>query len=205
MQNSLDFRLGLPNKEILAIGGSPRKRGNSDAVLAECVTGFDVKNEVIQLRELNFSACIGCERCRKDLECVGVKDDMQELYPKLIAAQGLVMVSPAHNYNVTALMKAFIDRMYTFYNFANDHPRSWSSQLAGQNRKAIIVAIGEQVHKEDLGFTLDGMRMPLEALGYEIVDSLEIYGVFERGKVKSDTKIMEKVKSMGQKLSYSLQ
>ncbi|GCA65007.1 hypothetical protein KIPB_015998, partial [Kipferlia bialata] len=34
---------------------------------------------------------------------------MTGLYPKVIEAQGLVLVCPVHNYNITAWMKAFID------------------------------------------------------------------------------------------------
>ena len=46
-------------------------------------------------------------------------DGMSLLYPKIIDARGLVLVSPTHNYNITAIMKAFIDRLYCFYNFDN--------------------------------------------------------------------------------------
>lgn len=61
-------------------------------------------------------------------------------------------------------MKAFIDRLYCFYNLGSDRPRSWSSQFANQNRVAVLAAISEQESSEDMGFTLKAMRMPLEAL-----------------------------------------
>ena len=41
-------------------------------------------------------------------------------------------------------MKAFIVRLYCFYNFEKSVPGSWTSQLANQKRKAIVVAICEQ-------------------------------------------------------------
>ena len=84
---------------------------------------------------------------------------MQLIYPKIKGAKGLVLLSPTHNYNVTAWMKAFIDRLYCFYNFSARRPGDWSSRLAGQGRKSIIASIGEQRNrKEGVGFTLDAMR-----------------------------------------------
>lgn len=94
---------------------------------------------------------------------------MSLIYPGILESQGLILVSPTHNYNVTAWMKAIIDRLYCFYNFDDKRPRGWSSRLAGQGRKAVLAAICEQKNKDDMGFTLDAMRLPLEALGYEII------------------------------------
>ncbi len=97
---------------------------------------------------------------------------MSIVYNHVISSKGLILVSPTHNYNITSWMKAFIDRLYCFYNFTHDRPRSWSSQLANQDRKAIIAAICEQENEEDMGFTIEAMKNPLEALGYEIVGEI---------------------------------
>ena len=101
-------------------------------------------------------------------------------------------------------MKAFIDRLYCFYDFDNNCPRGWSSRLAEQKRKAAIVAICEQADKKDMGFTLEAMRLPLEALGYEIVDELAIFKVFERGAVKKEGKTMANVSELGGNLAKAL-
>lgn len=185
----------LPNPKILGIGGSPRKGGNSDILLQHVLHKI---GETKQLRDHQFQSCIGCEKCRKDRICTGLQDGMSLLYPKIIEAKGLVLVSPTHNYNITALMKAFIDRLYCFYNFdTKNRPGPWSSQLENQGRKAIIVAVCEQKDKKDMGFTLDAMRLPLEALGYEVIEELPVLGIFSRGKVKEKEKILAKASDLG--------
>ncbi|MEA3470016.1 MAG: flavodoxin family protein [Thermodesulfobacteriota bacterium] len=188
--------------QILGIGGSPRKGGNSDILLQYILhNGGETK----QLRDLQFQSCIGCEKCRKDKICSGLQDDMSLLYPKILEARGLVLVSPTHNYNITALMKAFIDRLYCFYNFDNKkRPGPWSSQLGNQGRKAIIVAVCEQENKQDMGFTLDAMRLPLEALGYEVIEELPVFGVFARGKVKKRDKILTNASDLGTLLAQAV-
>lgn len=197
----------FPKQRIIGIGGSPRKGGNSDVLLQHVLNGVKQKNIPagnVKLRHYQFQACVGCERCRKDRICTGLKDGMHLLYQEIIESQGLILVSPTHNYNVTAAMKAFIDRLYCFYIFDNNRPRGWSSRLAGQDRKAVLAAVCEQETKKDMGFTLEAMRLPLEALGYEIVGELAVFGIFERGKVKEKKEILVRASNLGVDLAESL-
>lgn len=193
--------------KVVGFSGSPRKNGNSDILLKNIIAGIshgEVGSDSYNLTDIDFKGCIGCEKCRKSKVCTGLIDGMSLMYPKLFAAKGLVLVSPTHNYNVTSWMKAFIDRLYCFYNFENNRPRSWSSQLDNQNRKAVIAAICEQESLEDMGFTLEAMKRPLEALGYEIIGELSVFKVFDKAKVKHDTQAMGNAYELGKKLALSL-
>lgn len=207
MDTSTEIQDKLPGEQltkpqILGIGGSPRKGGNSDILLQHILHNI---GETKQLRDHQFQSCIGCEKCRKDKICTGLQDGMSLLYPKIIEAKGLVLVSPTHNYNITALMKAFIDRLYCFYNFdTKNRPGPWSSQLGNQGRKAIIVAVSEQRNKKDMGFTLEAMRLPLEALGYEIIEELPVFGIFAKGKVKERKRILDKASDLGTLLAQAI-
>ena len=194
--------------KVLGINGSPRRGGNSDSLLKHILTGAKrggCATEAINLFDYSFQGCIGCEKCRKDKACTGVRDDMQLIYPKIEEAKGLVLVSPTHNYNVTAWMKAFIDRLYCFYNFTDKRPGEWSSRLAGQNRKAIIASIGEQEnYEEGVGFTLDAMRLPVEALGYEVTGELPVLGVFKKKAISKKPELLAKAEELGKQLVAKL-
>ena len=196
-----------PQSKVLGIGGSPRRGGNSDIVLQYILKGIcqnRIPADVLYLRDLHYQGCIGCEQCRKDRICTGLKDGMTLIYPSILESQGLVLVSPTHNYNVTSWMKAFIDRLYCFYDFDDKRPRGWSSSLAGQKRKAVLAAICEQENEHDMGFTLDAMRLPLQALGYEIVAEMPVFGMFERAKVKENRATLGKALNLGAVLAESL-
>ena len=199
-------KLPLENK-VLGVAGSPRKKGNSDVLLRQVLKGVsneDVKCNSLQLRDIQFQGCIGCEKCRKDKICTGLVDGMSLIYSQIITSKGLVLVSPTHNYNITSWMKAFIDRLYCFFNFENTRPRAWSSQLADQDRKAALVAVCEQENKEDMGFTLEAMRAPIEALGYQVIGEQAIFRIFDKGKVKEDTESMDKAFILGRDLAKAL-
>jgi multimeric flavodoxin WrbA len=197
----------LPERRILGVCGSPRKGGNSDILMGKILSGAkgrDVGGEGIRLRDYAFEPCIGCEKCRKDGICTGQDDGMQPLYPKILESRGLVLVSPTHNYNVTAWTKAFIDRLYCFYIFDDNRPRGWSSRLAGQGRKAVIATICEQETKKDMGFTLEAMRLPLEALGYEIIGELGVLRLFDKGSIKNEPETLAEASRLGERLAGAL-
>ncbi|MGQ1947810.1 flavodoxin family protein [Geofilum sp. OHC36d9] len=198
-----------PIQKVLAIGGSPRKNGNTDLLINQITAG--VKNEHLDFENVNLgdielNGCIGCEKCRKDKVCTKINDGMSTLYPDILTSQGLILASPVHNYNITSWMKAFIDRLYCFYEFDNNsRPRSWSSRLANQNRKVVIAAIGEQDTISDLGFAIEAMQRPMEALGFEVVGSLPVLRAFEKGAIKKQPDTMEQAYDLGVKLAQSLQ
>ncbi len=197
----------MPQLRVLGVGGSPRNGGNSDVLLKYMLKGVSekkVKAGSLHLRDFQYHGCIGCEKCRKDKICTGLKDGMSFIYTHILESRGLILVSPTHNYNITSWMKAFIDRLYCFYNFDLNRPRGWSSRLAGQQRKAVLGVICEQENTFDMGFTLDAMRLPLEALGYEIVGELPVFSIFDRAKIKEEDHVLAEATRLGAGLAESL-
>jgi len=193
---------------ILGIEGSPRARGNSHLLLQTFMDGvYQAGGSGFQahLRDYRYEPCIGCERCRKDKTCTRFQDGMTLLYPRIDESQGLILVSPVHNYNITAWMKAFIDRLYCYLDFEDTRPRAWSSRLAGQGRKAIIAAIAEQEERKDMGFALEAMRLPLQSLGYEIVAEFPVLRLFDRGIISRHTELLDQARQAGRELTAHLE
>jgi len=197
----------IENK-ILVIGASPRKNGNSDLLMKAASEGIasqqDVPCETVYLRDYQYQPCLGCEQCRKDKICTRLNDGMTLLYPKVEAARGLLLASPVHHYNVTSWMKAFIDRLYCYYDFKDTRPRAWSSRLAGQGRKGAVIGVCEQVAEKDMGFVIEAMQLPMEAWGYEIVSTQRVYGVFGRGEVRKQQQALDDGYTLGRKLALAV-
>ncbi|MCA2003044.1 MAG: NAD(P)H-dependent oxidoreductase, partial [Chloroflexi bacterium] len=73
---------------VLILMGSPRERGNSAALARRAAAGAEAagaKVESVYLHGLDIRACDGCDLCEGGNGCV-VNDDMQDLYPKVAAA-----------------------------------------------------------------------------------------------------------------------
>jgi multimeric flavodoxin WrbA/putative sterol carrier protein len=102
--------------KILAIQGSPRpKASNTEVLLKEFLKGAQAEGaeaETIYLKEKDIHPCIGCYTCWTKTPGVCVfKDDMPELLNKVKNCDILVYATPLYNYNMTALMKAFQERL----------------------------------------------------------------------------------------------
>jgi len=97
---------------VLGIFGSPRRGGNTDLLLEEALKGAagqGARVEGIYLRDLRIHPCRECLGCFKDGACV-IADDMQRLYPLLLAADVVILASPIFFYGITAWAKAMVDR-----------------------------------------------------------------------------------------------
>ena len=97
---------------ILGINGSPRIGGNTDLLLDKALAGAaeaGARTEKIMLNELLFRACQECEIMSDDGTCL-VRDQLQPVYQKVFASQGIILASPIFFGSVSAQLKMLIDR-----------------------------------------------------------------------------------------------
>jgi multimeric flavodoxin WrbA len=101
--------------KVVAFNGSARKDGNT-AILVNYVLDElkkeGIETELVQLAGKKIQGCAACYKCfdNKDQRC-SVKDDVaNECIEKMIEAQGIIMASPTYFADVTAEMKALIER-----------------------------------------------------------------------------------------------
>lgn len=102
---------------ILAIYGSPRRRGNTARLLAEAVRGArgaGATVEEIVLRDLRMSPCLEIYGCKDSGRCV-IQDDFQGIYDQLRACDGLMLASPIFFYTVSAHAKILMDRCQSLW------------------------------------------------------------------------------------------
>jgi multimeric flavodoxin WrbA len=99
--------------KILAINGSPRKEGNTsqmlETVLAVCTQAGHV-TELYQAGGKPVRGCMACGGCSKHKGKCATDDWVNELYPKMAAADAIVLGSPTYFADLTPEIKAIIDR-----------------------------------------------------------------------------------------------
>jgi len=101
--------------KVIAFNGSARKDGNT-AILISTVFGelnnAAIATEMVQLSGKKMRGCTACYKCweNKDQRCA-VKDDyVNECIEKMISADGIIFASPTYFADVSAELKALIDR-----------------------------------------------------------------------------------------------
>ena len=102
--------------KVLGINGSARRDGNTAilirAVFAE-LEKAGIETELIQLGGKPLRGCTACYICskRKDRHCAVTGDALNEIIDKMLEADGILLGSPTYFTDVTAEMKALIDRV----------------------------------------------------------------------------------------------
>lgn len=102
---------------VLAIIGSPRKKGNTYKVVRQIEDNIlqidnSIKVEYIYLTECDLKMCMGCFNCfAKGRNFCSLTDDFDVIYDKIIKADGVIVAAPTYAMGVPALMKNFIDRL----------------------------------------------------------------------------------------------
>lgn len=99
-------------KKVVVIASSPRKNGNSNALVKDFVQGAreagnDV--EIISVADIKMDFCRGCMTCNQTLKCV-IDDDMKAVLETMRTADVIVFATPVYYYSVSGQLKTFFDR-----------------------------------------------------------------------------------------------
>ncbi|MGZ7044375.1 MAG: flavodoxin family protein, partial [Methanobacterium sp.] len=101
--------------KVLTIMGSPKRKGNTYRITRKVEEEMkklgDVEFEYVFLKDLDLKSCLGCGVCMdKGEEICPLNDDRAMMEEKMQNADGVIFTSPNYVFNVTGLMKNFIDR-----------------------------------------------------------------------------------------------
>jgi multimeric flavodoxin WrbA len=109
--------------KVVAIVGSPHADGNTSYLVDETlkeIAAQGIETEKIVLGQYVVNACLGHEKCGTFSACK-IKDDAPAIIKKYNEADGVILASPVYFFDVTAQMKAFIDR--NFFTFTHEGKR----------------------------------------------------------------------------------
>jgi multimeric flavodoxin WrbA len=176
---------------VLMLNGSPRVGGNTSLALAEMEKIFlenDVTVETVQLGSKPIRGCIACGTCYERGKCV-FDDVVNELAPKLEAADGLVIASPVYYASANATLTACLDRL--FYSTSFDKTMKVGASVVCARRGG-TTATFDQLNKY---FTISGM--PVASSQYWN----EIHGR-EKGQAAQDEEGMQTMRVLARNMTF---
>jgi multimeric flavodoxin WrbA len=156
----------MQNPKIIAIYGSPRRKGNTATLLKKAVegaqdSGADV--EEIVLRDLKISPCLEIYGCLQAGECA-IKDDFQMVRDKILNSRGLILASPVFFYTVSSHTKMLMDRFQSLW-----VKKYWVDKAPkGQqvnSRKGLFISVGATRGKK----LFDGMLLSIKYF-FDVLD-----------------------------------
>jgi len=132
--------------KLVAVCGSPVKAGNSEEYTVQALKAAEgipgVETEVIILQKMykTLKHCNHCNYCATKQTATrfcAIKDDMDEVYPKILTADAIILSTPDYVTRMTGLMAAFMDRLRPLY-----HGKTFVGSLHNKVGGALVVAFG---------------------------------------------------------------
>jgi multimeric flavodoxin WrbA len=168
-------------KKVLGVVGSPRKKGNTHILVSRILEGAEAEGavtDIVLLGKLKIRECNGCHACWKGKPCAK-KDDMKDLYPKIINSDAIVFDTPVYWYGPTALMKGFIDR-FVYFNCPENRAKI-------KGKSAAIAVPYEEENPETAEPVVTFFEKSLAYLEMNLIGKVVVPGVSDRGDVLQKT------------------
>jgi multimeric flavodoxin WrbA len=182
---------------ILGIIGSPRASGSSSILVRKVLEGAREKGAIIEtafLDKLEINHCKGCLVCQKEGECAQ-KDDMLELLEKMKAADIIVVGTPVYWGDVSAQVKSWMDRSFSFVKVGNN---SCISPLKG--KQAVLIACCASSDITMNNHALNTLEIYFTFHGMKIRGKLEVSGAGGEGDILSNKEKIEEAYKLGSSL-----
>jgi len=105
----------MPTRQVVAFNGSARKDGNTAILINQALEELqkqDIETEMVQLSGQRIRGCTACYKCfdNKDKKCAVTEDAMNEYIARMLDADAIILASPTYFADVSAELKALIDR-----------------------------------------------------------------------------------------------
>jgi multimeric flavodoxin WrbA len=188
--------------KILGIMGSPRIKGNADLLLDGALKGAqsqEVQIEKIIVDKLNIAPCREYYGCLRDGKCV-IRDDMDDIYPKLLEADGIIVASPIFFYGLTAQVKALIDRSQALW-------ARWyvlGQKPPGPGRKGALIAVGATKGENLFNGSILTTKYFFQAIGVQYADDLLIRGIDKKGEIREHPTALKDAFELGVRLVQNM-
>ena len=184
-------------KRILGVVGSPRKHGNTHILVSRILEGAKEGGAIVEtlfLNDLHIQECDGCHACWKGKQC-SKKDDMNDLYPRIIESDIIVFGTPVYWYGPTALMKGFIDR-FVYFNCPENRAKI-------RSKSAAIAVTYEEESTRTAELVVAFFRKSFEYLEMNLVGQVIVAGVGQKGEIRKKSKSLSEGYELGRRLVRS--
>ena len=177
--------------KVLVLNGSPRKDGNTAIALQELISVLEkegIETEEIRVGNMDIRGCIACGSCSRTGKCA-FDDIVNEIAPKLEAADGLVTASPVYYASANATLIACLDRL--FYSTGFDKTMKVGAAIAVARRGGCSATFDE-LNKY---FTISGM--PVASSQYWN----SVHGC-EKGEATQDSEGLQTVRTLARNMAF---
>jgi multimeric flavodoxin WrbA len=174
--------------KITGIVGSPREDGSTIAIVENILNGakengYDIHSYYVN--NLDINPCQACYHCREHKKCK-FDDDMLAIIKDLDESDVFIIGSPIYFGEVTGQLKTLIDRFYSI---------TTNRKINGT--KLVLVYVQANPDKSLFKKYIENQNFSYNFMGFEVVDTLQVYGIREKEDLIENKVFLEKAKEIG--------
>jgi multimeric flavodoxin WrbA len=185
---------------VLAINGSPRRKGNTSTIVDAILTGAKeagADTQHVRLDEIDLKGCMGCLSCREEPGFCERDDGLSPVLEVMKTTDAVVAGCPIYMYHISGQMKLFIDRIYSFYVDREDG--GYASALPTGKRFAFVTSQGHP-DPERFSRTIRWLEGMIGGLGMESAGKI-IHANSHVNPAKDAPDLLERAKQIGRALA----
>ncbi len=185
--------------KVLGIMGSPRRGSNTDFLLDRALEGATqagAEVEKVLISKLKITPCLEIYACLKDGNC-SIKDDMRELYDRLVEADHVILASPIFFYGITAQAKALVDRSQALW------VRKHVLKTLGEDkreRRGLFISVGATKGEKLFDGAVLTVKYFFDAIDVKYAGDLLIKGVDDKAEITQHPEHLEDALRLGREL-----
>jgi len=172
--------------------GSPRERANS-SIIAErfCTTakGFGAEVKTFKLNDLQYRGCQGCYACKTKLDRCALRDDLTEVLEAVRETDILVLASPVYFWDISAQMKSFLDRTFSF--MVPDFITNPKMSRLEPGKKLVLILTQNNPDKNSFTHIFQKFDYFFRGHGFTDIRQIRAFGTNEPGVVESHREVMD--------------
>ena len=185
--------------KVLGIMGSPRRQSNTEILLDRALEGsreMGAEVEKLAVSELKVRPCLEIYACLKDGRCA-IKDDMQQVYEKLLEADHIAFASPIFFYGLTSQAKAIVDRCQALWvrRYVLD-----TGGGDGRTRRGIFISVGATRGERLFDGVVLTVKYFFDAIGVKYCGDLLVRGVDGEAHIREHATALEDALRLGRQL-----
>ena len=186
--------------KILGINGSPRRGGNTEILLNNALFGAKTKGaeiDSISLNNLKFVPCQECDKMPENGICL-IKDGMDVVYKKVLAADAIIIASPVFFGSVSAQTKMMIDRFQCMWLAQFE----FGKKLFWKTRRGAVICVEASTRKDFFDNSKSVIKNLFATIAVKYEFELLITGVEKKGLVNQFPEVLEKAYRLGENIAY---
>ncbi len=172
-------------KKIVILNGSPRKNGNTSALVKAFTEGAESEGHTVTeffLGGMDIHGCKGCFGGHSSRECPCVQhDDMDRIYPVVKESDVVVLATPLYYWNMSGQLRTAIDRLFAL-------EEGDGNLLRGHDRASALLMAAEGHGFEDVALYYDHL---IEHLRWKSLGKVLCGGVMDVGDIKGKKELVD--------------